>query len=61
MKNINIPMLFLALLVICTFSAVGIAIAFRSKLAIVFLLISGFALMGYGISLKKKRQKSDFN
>jgi len=58
--NINIPMLLLALLVILMFSAVGVAIAFRNFWAILLLLLLGFFLMGYGISLKQKTRKSDF-
>lgn len=61
MKNINIPMLLLAFLVILMFSAVGIAIAFRKMWAIVILSMLGFSMMGYGISLKRKHEKSDFN
>lgn len=57
MKNINFPMLFLALLVILLFSAVGVAIALRSSLGIIVLLIIAFAVMGYGISLKKRNEE----
>lgn len=61
MKNVNIPMLLLALLVIIIFSAAGVAIAFRSLFAIIASLVLAFLMMGYGISLKRKREKSDFN
>ena len=54
MKKINIPMLLLALLVIALFSGVGIAIAYKNMWAIIILFLLGFAVMGYGISLKKK-------
>lgn len=57
MKNINLPMLLLALLVILVFSAVGIAIAFRNIWAIFLLLLLGFAIMGFGISLKKRKER----
>lgn len=56
MKNINIPMLLLAFLVILSFIAVGLAIAFRNIWFILFFILLGFALMGYGISLKRKRK-----
>lgn len=54
MKNINIPMLLLALLVISLFSGVGIALAYRNIFAIIICFLLGFATMGYGISLKRK-------
>ncbi|HLQ98591.1 MAG TPA: DUF5325 family protein [Candidatus Dormibacteraeota bacterium] len=54
MKKINIPMLLLALLVIALFSGVGIALAYKNMWAIIILFLLGFAVMGYGISLKKK-------
>lgn len=54
MNNINIVALLLAILVIALFSSVGVAIAFRSIIAIILLTLIGFAVMGYGISLKRK-------
>jgi len=54
MKNINIPMLLLALLVVSLFSSVGVALAYRNILAIIILFLLGFVVMAYGISLKKK-------
>ncbi|GAB3068204.1 DUF5325 family protein [Virgibacillus ainsalahensis] len=56
MKNINFPMLMLAILVISMFMAVGVAIAFRNIGFIILFIALGFALMGYGISLKRKRK-----
>ncbi|MFD1849187.1 DUF5325 family protein [Oceanobacillus bengalensis] len=58
MKNIDVPMLLLALLVIIMFSGVSFAIALRSIWFILLFLILGFGTMGYGLSLKRKR-KSD--
>ncbi|WP_165767891.1 DUF5325 family protein [Virgibacillus indicus] len=56
MKNINFPMLLLALLVIAMFFSVGIAIALRNIWLVLLFIILGFAFMGYGISLKKRRK-----
>jgi len=55
MNKINIPMFLLALLIILMFAAVGVAIAFRNIWFILLFLILGFVLMGYGISLKRKK------
>lgn len=54
MKNINLPMLLLAILVITMFSATGVAISHSSMWGIILSLLLGFALMGYGLSLKRK-------
>lgn len=54
MKNINVPMLFLAILVVAMFFLVGLAIAFRNIWFILLFLILGFAIFGYGLSLKKE-------
>lgn len=59
MKNINVPMLLLAILVVAMFFLVGLAIAFRNIWFILLFLILGFAIFGYGLSLKKK--ESDEN
>ncbi|MFC4556973.1 DUF5325 family protein [Virgibacillus kekensis] len=56
MKNINIPMLLLATLVILMFILVGIAIAFRNVWFVLLFIILGFAFMGYGLSLKRKKK-----
>lgn len=54
MKAIQYSKLLLAILVIASFSLVGVAIAYRSFwLAGLFFLL-GFVLMGFGISLKRK-------
>lgn len=54
MKNFNIQMFLLACLVVLMFSLVGVAVAFKNFLLIGLFLLLGFALMGYGISLKRK-------
>lgn len=56
MKKINIPMLLLAMLVISMFLAVGVAIAFRNIWFVLLFLLLGFIIMGYGLSLKRKRK-----
>lgn len=56
MKKINFPMLLLAILVISMFVAVGIAIAFRNIWFILLFLVLGFCIMGYGLSLKRKKK-----
>lgn len=54
MKKVNLSAFLLALLVVVSFSAVGVSIAFRSFVSIVIFTILGFVIMGYGIYLKKK-------
>lgn len=54
MSKINIRMLLLALLIISMFAAVGIALAFRNVWLVILFFLLGFALMSYGISLKRK-------
>ncbi|WP_194287267.1 DUF5325 family protein [Gracilibacillus oryzae] len=54
MKNIQWFKLFLAILVILSFSAAGVGIALKSIWVIVLSLLLGFIIMGYGISLKRK-------
>ncbi|WP_187371005.1 DUF5325 family protein [Gracilibacillus massiliensis] len=44
----------LAICVILAFSAAGVGIALRSIWFILIAFLIGFALMGFGISLKKK-------
>ncbi|MGJ9458566.1 DUF5325 family protein [Oceanobacillus sp. CF4.6] len=56
MKNVNFPMLLLAILVIILFALVGIAIAFRNLWLILLFLILGFGTFAYGITLKKRRK-----
>ena len=58
MKSINIPMLLLAILVIAMFVAVGVAIAFRDIWFILLFLVLGFCIMGFGLSLKRKKSDS---
>lgn len=55
MKNFNFLMFLLACLVVVMFSLVGVAVAFKSYLLISLFLLLGFAFMGYGISLKKRK------
>jgi len=56
MKSVNRPMMFLAFVVVAMFIAVGFAIALRNIWLIFVFIVLGFALMAYGISLKKKRK-----
>lgn len=56
MNKINIVALILALLVIAMFSGAAISIAYRSVWAILLFLVLGFAFMGFGLTLKRKRQ-----
>ena len=56
MKEINWPLFLLALLFVAMFFGVGFAIALRNIWLIILFLLLGFALMGYGISLKRKRK-----
>ncbi|WP_077622152.1 DUF5325 family protein [Sediminibacillus massiliensis] len=56
MKKIQFPMLVLAMLVIFSFLAVGVAIGFRNYWLTAFFFFMGFAIMGYGLSLKRKKQ-----
>ncbi len=56
MKNIDWPFLFLAILVVAMFIGVGYAIALRSIWLIILFIVLGFVLMGYGLSLKRKRK-----
>ncbi|RKQ37356.1 DUF5325 family protein [Oceanobacillus halophilus] len=58
MERLNIPMLFMAFLVIAMFAGVGISIAFRNIWMILLFIILGFGIMGYGLFLKKK-ERSD--
>lgn len=58
MKNLNVPMLLLAFSVILMFCLVGVAIAYMSVLFIVLFLLAGFALMGLGITLKKRNSEA---
>ncbi|WP_053219803.1 DUF5325 family protein [Virgibacillus senegalensis] len=56
MKKIQLPMLLLALLVISSFVAAGIAIGFRNYLWMVLFILAGFLLMGAGLTRKRKKQ-----
>lgn len=54
MKQINLPMLALAMLVIFMFVAVGIAISLQNIWLISIFSLAGFAIMGFGLSLKRR-------
>ncbi|WP_161485714.1 MULTISPECIES: DUF5325 family protein [Gracilibacillus] len=56
--NIQLSKLLLALCVILSFSAAGVAIAFRSVPFILLAFLLGFALMGFGIAQKRKQSES---
>lgn len=56
MKNMDWPLLLLAILVVAMFVAVGYAVALRNVWLIILFIVLGFALMGYGLSLKRKRK-----
>lgn len=56
MKKVNYPMALLATIVIVAFFAVGIGIALRSIWLVLFFLLLGFVLMGFGLTLKRKRK-----
>ncbi|WP_199860680.1 DUF5325 family protein [Oceanobacillus damuensis] len=56
MKNINYPMLLLAMSVILMFILVGLAIAMRNIWLILLFLIIGFGIFAYGLTLKSSRR-----
>jgi len=56
MKNVNIPMLLLATAVILMFFLVGAAIAMQNIWLIILFTILGFALMGLGLTIKRRRK-----
>jgi uncharacterized membrane protein len=55
MKQINIPALLLAFLVVLMFVGVGFAIALRNVWLILLFIILGFSIMGSGIAYKKRK------
>jgi uncharacterized membrane protein len=55
MKQINIPALLLAFLVVLMFVGVGFAIALRNVWLILLFIILGFSIMGSGIAFKKRK------
>lgn len=59
MKNINLPILLLAILVVSMFCLVGVAMFYENSLFMILFTLLGFGLMGYGLMLKRKR-KSDY-
>ncbi|WP_161493870.1 DUF5325 family protein [Virgibacillus necropolis] len=56
MNKINYPMLLLAIIVILAFFSVGVGIALRNIWLVLFFILLGFAIMGYGLTLKRKRK-----
>lgn len=56
MKQINIPALIISILVISLLFGAAVAIAYRNVTLILLCLLLSFAVMGYGIDLKKRRQ-----
>jgi len=59
MKNINVPILLLATLVVSMFCLVGVAMFYENFLFMILFTLLGFFFMGYGLMLKRKR-KSDY-
>lgn len=59
MKSFNVPILLLATLVVAMFCLVGVAMFYESYLFMIVFTLLGFGLMGYGLTLKRKR-KSDY-
>lgn len=53
MKQINFPMLFLAILVVLMFCLVGIAIYYQNFWLVGLFILLGFALMGLGLAKRK--------
>lgn len=58
LKNFNLPILLLAMLVVLMFCLVGVAFFYESVLFSILFTLLGCAFMGYGLVLKRKR-KSD--
>jgi hypothetical protein len=56
MNKINVPALIIAIVVISLLAIAAIAISYRNVWVILLSLFLSFAIMGYGISLKKRRQ-----
>ncbi|MCD5322537.1 MULTISPECIES: DUF5325 family protein [Pontibacillus] len=56
MKNLNIPLFFLALLAVFCFMLVGVAIGYRSIIFSIFFLLLGFCVMGFGFMVKRKQR-----
>ncbi|BAC13379.1 DUF5325 family protein [Oceanobacillus iheyensis] len=56
MKNINLPMLLLAFLVVLMFILVGLSIAFRNIWFILLFILLGFGIFGIVLSRKKGKK-----
>lgn len=59
LKDVNIPILLLAALVVTMFCLVGVAMFYENTLFMILFTLLGFGTMGYGLMLKRKR-KSDY-
>lgn len=59
MKDINFPMLFLAILVVSMFGLVGIAIHYGNFWLMGLFTLLGFAFMSFGLKIRKHRQAKD--
>jgi len=59
MKDINIPALILAVIVVAMFCLVGVMVAYGNFLWMGIFFISGIALMGFGIYLKVKNRQAE--
>ena len=55
MSGFDIPKLLLAMLVVLMFFLVGVGFAQGSPILIILFTLLGFGTMGYGISLKRKK------
>lgn len=56
MKQIDIPMLLLALLVVSMFALSGIVIYYGNFWLVTLCLLLGFVFMGVGLTIKRKRE-----
>lgn len=59
MKDINFPMLLLAMLVILMFCLVGIAIFYQNFWLVFLFLFLGFAFMGLGLARKRANMRNE--
>lgn len=57
MKKVNYTALILAILVVLMFCLVGVAISYSNVFFILLFLFLGFAIMGFGIMLKRKHSE----
>ncbi|KGX93313.1 hypothetical protein N781_12980 [Pontibacillus halophilus JSM 076056 = DSM 19796] len=59
MKRLDVQMLLLALLAVGCFFLTGVAIGYRNYLLTAFFLLLGFAVMGFGFTVKRKRRVAE--